>query len=155
MSDNMKTNPYGLFKTESDLEIGGVWQDYGDFRIKLARAGGRNTPYSKLLTKFVERLQNKKRNSPEEGVRIMAEVFARGVIKGMEMKTEDGAWVSGMHLEVHDPELGEKVLKVVEPSVENLMQMLIDLPDFADELRTIANEGNTFKKALEEDMSGN
>lgn len=156
MSDvTKKTNPYSLFATDKDFETMGRWQDYGDFRIKLARSGGKNTMYTKVLTKFINSLKHKKNVSTEESQRVMAEVFARGVLKGWQVKNDKGQWEDGMHLEVHVEETGEYVIKVVEVTVENVIKMFLALPDFANELRAIADDANTFKKLEEDEITGN
>ena len=36
---------YEEFETDPNLETGGIWIDYGSFRVQIARAGGANKKY--------------------------------------------------------------------------------------------------------------
>ena len=43
------TNPYKLFGSDKDVEQKGVLVNYGDFRLRIARAGGSNQRFRRLL----------------------------------------------------------------------------------------------------------
>lgn len=144
-------NLYEIFETNADEEVSGVWQDFGSARIKLARAGGRNTTYAKTFAKVMKRYNkvNYESLKDEEADLIIAEVFAKAVIKAWEIKNEFDQWESGLILKV-DGEFTK-----VEFNVKNVTQCLIDLPDLFSKLREFANEMKTFQAQVEEEQLGN
>ncbi len=144
-------NLYELYATEDDLEIGGVWQDLGSARIKLARSGSKNTIYNKTFTKVMKR--HKKATfdavSDKEGRAILAEIFAKSVIKAWEIKNKKGEWESGLEMMV------DEKLKVVPFSIANVKKCLLELPDLFRQLQTWADEIKTFQKETEEEQLKN
>lgn len=141
------TNFYELFKTETNLEVDGVWKEYagGLVRVKIARQGGKNVAYNKALSKVGKRFEKAPNETKEQIDRPWAEVFTAAVIKGFEVKVDD-KWVSGVYL---PNEAGE--LSLVDASTDNIIKVLIDLPDLFTKIKDDANEMNTFQKQKEEE----
>lgn len=141
------TNFYELFKTETNLEIDGVWKEYagGVVRVKIARQGGKNVAFNKALSKVGKRFEKAPNDTKEQIDRPWAEVFAAAVIKGFEVKV-DGNWVSGVYL----PNASGDI-ELVEANTENIIQVLIDLPDLFEKIRKDAEEMKTFQKEEEEE----
>ena len=89
---------YGQFKTDEQLEKNGVEVDYGDFKITLARAGGANKKFAKLLeakTKPFKRAIQTETIDPERALDILREVYSEAVILKWETKV-DGKWKAGI-----------------------------------------------------------
>lgn len=95
-------NPlFRTFKTDPELERQGVFIDYGpnskgrNMRIRLARAGGANEEYAKLLEQVTRpyRKAIQAGSLPKDVVEdLYLDVFARAVVKGLEnFEDKDGA----------------------------------------------------------------
>lgn len=92
---------YKQFKTDEALETDGIWIEYGTteagqpIRIKIARAGGRNTAFSKALERATRpyRKAIQAGSLPKDVVEdLYLDVFARAVVKGLEnFEDKDGA----------------------------------------------------------------
>ena len=144
-------NLYEIFGTEEDFEVNGVWNEFGDTRIKIARNGNRNTEYWKTFEKVTKRLNKIGAESlpKEEQDRLMAEVYAKSIIKGWEVRNEKGEWEVGMMI------MEKGKLKKVPYSIENVVKCLLDLPDLFTMIQKYANDIKTFQKEAEEKQLGN
>ena len=142
---------YEIFGTEANLETEGIWQDFGTTRIKLARSGGKNTTYLKTFKSVMKRYNkvNIDALSDEDQDIIMAEIFAKGVIKAWEIKDEKGKWKSGIIL------LKDGKKEVVPFNIDSAKQCLLDLPDLFSTLRKSADDIKTYQKEVEEEQLKN
>ena len=134
-------SPYEVFKTDTDLEKAGIWLDYGDFKIRIARAGGSNSAYSTMLTKVMRPIQRRldlNLVTDEEARKKLAVVFARTVL----LTWEDVADEDGEEMEF---------------SVDNAVKLLTDLPDLLTDIMSQATQSILFRPFEEEaeDISGN
>lgn len=81
--------PEALFKTSSKLEQDGVWLDYGDFRIKITRAGATNKRFKKL---FEAKMKPHRRAIANDTMnndvadRVTREVWAESIVLGWDSK---------------------------------------------------------------------
>jgi len=140
------SNLFEDFKTEDNFEIDGVWKEYkGHTKVKLARAGNKNTEYFKYLRKSAKKYENAGTDTKEDQDRPWAEVFSKTVVKGWKSKDGD-EWVDGIFL---PDEKGDVVLHSYSP--ENVMKVLLMLPDFFEILKKDADEVKTFQKEKEEE----
>lgn len=141
------TNFYELFRTETNLEVDGVWKEYagGLVRVKIARQGGKNIAFNKALSKIGKRFEKAPNDTKEQIDRPWAEVFAAAVIKGFEVKVDD-EWVSGVYLPDNNGNL-----QLVEANTENIIKVLLDLPDLFTKIKNDADEMRTFQKEEEEE----
>lgn len=108
-------NPYASFTTSESFETQGIWIEEPAFRVKVARAGGKNKAYEKIIDKlFRKHRRSIKMGNISEDVAgpLLAEAFVQTVIKGWEVntgevdtKTNETIWKPG----IHDPETGEVV----------------------------------------------
>ena len=80
-------NVFELFGTDAEMEKKGIWLDYGSFRILIARAGGANAKYSRVL----EALTKPYRRAIELGTfpeakaqSILKVVYARAIVLAWE-----------------------------------------------------------------------
>ena len=123
-------NPYDMFESSADLEKGGVWIDYTHFQIKIGRAGGRNSAYTKALalhTKPVKRLIDTDTLSEAKGKEILVNTFADSIILGWK--------------DVTDRE-GKKL----PFNKENVKKLLTDLPDLFRDLQDQSGKMSVFRE---------
>ena len=126
---------YGSFRSDTEAEREGIELDYGPFRVTIARAGGANRSYDRILealTKPYRRAIQLETLSQKVSERIMKEALAKAVILKWEVLVDaegdpdpDGeTWVEGLE----DPSTGallsfswENVLEVLQhPEIQNL-----------------------------------
>lgn len=91
-------NPYEMFETSEELEQQGIVLDYGDFRIRIAHAGGSNKKYGKTLTRRLRPFEKQiAAGTADDEVlsKIIREVFCETVVLGFEVKAEKG-YVEGV-----------------------------------------------------------
>ncbi|QDP61608.1 MAG: hypothetical protein Tp138OMZ00d2C19078261_69 [Prokaryotic dsDNA virus sp.] len=142
---------YDMFAADEHLEAEGVWVDYGDFRVLLARAGGANKKY----TKYMETKSKPFRRAIQAGAmpekrsrELLFDVYATTVIKDWEVNSgeaEDGStvWERGIHMP--DGSVGEY-------SKDNVMLTFRKLPDLFFDLQKQADGIAIFRKEeMEED----
>lgn len=140
---------YKQFQTDKQAEQEGIVIDYGDFRVTVARAGGSNRKYKKLLNtmaKPYQRLLDTDAMDDVKADKIVMEVFAKTVVKKWETLV-DGKWKSG----IENPD-GKALLPV---NVENLVKTFTALPDLFDDLRDQASKSGLFRAALKEAAAKN
>lgn len=135
--------PDALFKTNPKLEQTGVWLDYGDFRILVARASGSN---KRFKTIFEARMKPYRRALANDTMndavaeRITKEVWAETVVLG---------W---------DSPLGNMVMPYKGApfvfSVENCKVLFEELPDLFTDIREQSSKMSTFQDDVEA-ASGN
>lgn len=120
---------YGDFGTDADLERNGVLIQYGDTtRIRLARAGGSNKKFKKImesLSKPYRRQIATDTMSTDKQMELLGEAMACAAVLSWETLV-DGEWVDG--IERSD---GDGVLPFTK---ENIMQAFQDLPDLLTQL---------------------
>lgn len=136
---------YNLFKTDENLEKDGIWIEYGEAsngeptRIKIARAGGQNTAFTKALDKATKPY----RKAIQTGMlddktadRIYKDVFAdKVVLDWMNVEGPDG--------------------KMMDFTKENVMKLFTDLPDLFADLREQAGNVSLFRAEVREADLGN
>lgn len=136
---------YKQFKTDEALETDGILIEYGvteaglPIRIKIARAGGRNTAFSKAL----ERATRPYRKAIQTGTldnktadNLYKDVFAETVVLGwVNVEDQDG--------------------KAMEFTKENVVKLFNDLPDLFNDLREQAANVALFREEVLENDLGN
>ena len=126
---------YDLFETDQNLEKDGVYIDYGSFRVKLARSGGANKRYGKILeakAKPYRRAIQTKTMDNELAERMMMDAFVETCIIAWETKIDEDEWKSGILDEDKSlqPFKKENVIKVFK----RLPDLFIDLSEQATTL---------------------
>lgn len=137
---------YAAFKTDENLEKNGIVIDYGSFRVTLARAGGANKKFGRLLeakTKPHKRAIQTETMDQERALDIVREVYAEAVILKWETKIGD-EFVEG----IEDPSDSTKVIPVTK---ENLMATFRNLPDLFSDLQDQATKAALFRDQLREE----
>lgn len=136
---------YTLFKTDANLEKDGIFIEYGEAsngqptRIKIARAGGQNTAFTKALERLTKPYRKAiQTNSLDDKTadRVYKEAFIDGVLLGWE------------NVEGPDGEL-------LEFNRENAIKLFTDLPDLFRDLREQAENVALFRAEVREVDLGN
>lgn len=140
---------YNQFKTDPELEKKGIILDYGEFRVTIARAGGSNKKYARVLdakTKPYRRAIQTETMQEERAKELFREAFAEAVVLNWETKV-DGKWKSG----IENPDGGE-LLKFGKDTV---IQTLTNLPDLFADIQEQANKAALYRVANMETDEGN
>ena len=134
------SNIYEAFETDADMEKNGIWLDYGDFKFRVARAGGANKRYQKrmeALTRPYRRAIQTETLATGKADELIMQAFAQTVVL---------AWEG-----VTDKETGE----VIPFSSEACLKLFKKLPDLFVDVRDQASKWNLFKKDVLETDSKN
>lgn len=136
---------YKTFKTDKGVEVSGVILDYGKNKaglpvtIRIARAGGANTRYAKLVeakTKPYRRQIQNDTLDPGVAEGLLREVYAEAVVLGWEnVEDENG--------------------KPLPFNKENCIKVLNDLPDLYADIRDQAGKIAIFRSDILESDAGN
>ena len=146
----MTTNGmYGQFTTSQEAETSGVTIDYGEFRVKLARAGGANKKFGRVLeakTKPFRRAIQTETMDDARGREILYEVYAETIVLSWETKV-DGKFQSGI-----EPPPGSDDTKLLPTNPKNIVATFKLLPDLFDDFKEQANRVALYREQiLEED----
>lgn len=125
-------SPYELFKTDEKAELDeGVILDYGEFNIRIARAGGSNKKFGKLLNvRLKPHRRQMETDTMDDAVatRIMVETYADSIILGWNnVKDASGA--------------------DMEYNRENVIKLFTDLPDLFRDVQSQAGQVALFRSA--------
>jgi hypothetical protein len=147
---------YDNFKTNSDLETKGVEIDYGHCVITVARAGGANKKFERVLaakTKPYRRAMDTETMDPGVAARIMRETYAEAIILRWQSRVgEDGNGDRILKAGIEAPEGGEKLLPFNEKNVAKTLQAL---PDLFTDIQGQANKFAIYREAILETEAGN
>ncbi|MCP4897719.1 MAG: hypothetical protein GY906_12165 [bacterium] len=137
------------YETDKVSEREGIWIDYGEFRVRIARAGGANKNFQKAL----ERMSRPYRraiatdsldNEVAEG--ILRKAYAKAIILAWETKVDDELQPG---IEQKDSD------ELMEFNEDNVAAVLKALPDLFRDLQEQAGSMALFKSHLREDAAGN
>ena len=139
-------NMYSQFETDPNLETGGIWIDYGDFRVQLARAGGANKKYlsyAEAKTKPFRRAIQAGTMPEERSRTLLYDIYAKTVILDWQVadgEEKDGTvkWKSGIHKK------GGGLFDVTPENIittfKNLQSLFIDLQQSAESIALFRKE---------------
>jgi len=125
---------YETFDTDRSAEETGIKLNYGEFSITIARAGGANKRFLKMLERRLEPHQRAiQAGLMDETLarKIVAECFAECVVLGWDGVTNRA---------------GEPIAY----SKDACIALLLDLPDLFEELREQAMKTSNFRRAARE-----
>lgn len=131
-------NPYQVFATEKDKEVDGVLVPFGGFKLRLARAGGKNIKFVKSVEKHIGSGVGKWGNAmtDDESSAALAEVMVDAVVKGWEGMTDDDG-------------------KPMKYDKRVMKEMFLDMPDFLSAVFDEAQKIENYRKSKVEDDKGN
>lgn len=152
---------YQQFKTDPEVEKKGIDLNYGHFRVTVARSGGANKAYQRMLenkTRPYQRAIATGVMDNDRSMGIIREVFAETVILGWEVLAKKNENDELEMVEVNDPE-GEFVKGIEGPdgtilpvTVENLVKTFEALPDLFFDLRAQSDNMQLFRQGLREEL---
>ena len=141
------TNPFDMFETDKSREADGIVLNYSDvFWIKVARAGGSNDHYKRILT---EKLKPFRRAIQTDTIdeaassRIMREAAAEGLVLG---------WGTGIYPDGNGsiPGRGGEPIAF---TTENVVRLFEELPDLFTDVYEQASKAASFR-AMELETDG-
>lgn len=139
---------YGTYKTDEQMEREGVYINYGSFRVCLARAGGANKRYQKVLeakARPYRRAIETETMDTERALEIRRDAFLETCILGWDVKVGTD-WVPG----IEGPDG-----TVLPFNKDNLLMAARDLPDLFEDLMAQAGKAALYRKAEQEVAAGN
>lgn len=139
---------YEDFKTDAAMERDGIVLDYGEFRVTVARAGGANKQYLKLLefkTRPHQRAIQAGLLDNERSMSILREAYAETVVRNWELR-RGGQWVQG----IDGPDGTDLPF-----TKENVLSTFHNLPDLFQDIMEQAGRGALYRAALREQAAGN
>lgn len=156
------SNPYAAFDMNSDKEKSGEYLVLGAFRIKIARAGGKNVKYSGLretLTKGHRRAIQTDTLPQHIQDALNAELAAKALIASWDVDNNFGKvdpvsgatlateWIAG---KMHDPDTGE----VVDASVDLYIKTFLKYNDLYVQVAGFASDIDNYlnKEEIEGDV---
>ncbi len=140
---------YDKFKTNSDLEKEGVIHDYGDFRITIARAGGSNSSFVKMLEAKSRPHRRAIQTESMDSVladNILRETYAAAVILNWEVKNEAGEFEEGIEAEDGS---------ILPFTTANVSDTLKNLPDLFKDIQEQASKAALYLQSIQELEAGN
>lgn len=146
------------FKTDPSLETNGITIDYGDAKILIARAGGANKKYARILeqkTKPFRRAIAVGAFDNDRSNLLLMQVYADTVILNWETNTGSEAepvWTKGIDAEDAGMESQEDLLPVTP---ENILKVFINLNDLFFDIQQQAQIGSLFRVELNEAVAKN
>lgn len=136
--------PEALFKPSGKLEQEGIWLDYGDFRIKITRAGATNDRFKKLMEAKMKPHRRAMANDTMDNKvadRVTREVWAESIVLG---------W---------DSALGPNVIPYQGAgfpfNVDNCIKLFTDLPDLFIDVREQSMKMGLFLEDTADADTGN
>ena len=133
------SGPYSVFRTDKTLEKEGIVLDYGDFKIKVARAGGSNAAFQKALTSKIRpyKRQIDAGTIPDDvAEKLFLDVYAESVVLGWEGVTDENG-------------------NPLPFSKENAVKLFSDLPDLFRDVQNQAAAISNFRAEVTEDTIKN
>lgn len=132
-----------MFSTDPKLETGGIVIDYGDFWVKIARAGGANLAFEQTLARLMRphrRAQQVNALPRQVQDRITARALAETVVLD---------WGGN----IKDPEAPDDP-KEFPFSVDNCIKLFEAYPDFMEDLGRQALNQTLFQQEETEQVAG-
>lgn len=133
---------YSFYKSDSALEVKGVWKKFpgANIEVLIARSGGRNKDFAQAQASILQEIGFEKVQTmtEDEFNQAMIPAYAAHVVKGIRGE----GWVD---------ENGNRL----KDDVDTISSALHDLPDLYEEIRTYATLRSTFRKEQEEAIAGN
>jgi len=150
------------FKTDKSMETKGIIIDYGKDRVRVARAGGANKKYEKMLerkTQHMRRALAVGAISNDQSNSILREVFSETVILGWEVNTGTETvpkWEKSIDPVDAGMEPSIKPNKALLPvTPENIRKVFLHLPDLFVDIQQQAQVGALYRQEINEGSAGN
>ncbi len=155
---------YEKMKTSPRLEAEGIWLQVDDTRIRLGRAGGKNTKFIVAAEKVArEHKRALDLMGEEQGRKLFSKLFAEIIVLDWLTKAADGDFDEDGNA------AGEDVIEsarwkrgisgpdgnIIEFSVENVVRTFDDIPDLLKMVKETAEDPSLFRQELLRGIEGN
>lgn len=155
---------YEKMKTSPKLESEGIWLQIEDTRIKLARAGGKNTKFITAAEKIArEHKRALDLMGEEQGRKLFSKLYAEIIVLDWLTRAEDGdldedgnpapeglsvkdCWKRG----ISGPDS-----VIMEFKYENILKVFDDIPDLLKMIKETAEDASLFRQELLKGVEGN
>ena len=140
---------YEAFGTDKDLEKTGIYLEYETFRIKVARAGGGNKRFAKMLeahTRPYRRAMQTETLGNDRAMELLRLAYVDSVVIDWEVKQGDG-WVQG----IESPGGGD----LLPFTRANVLETFKKLPDLFAEVQEQAGKATLYRQMVMEEDAGN
>lgn len=147
---------FSTFSADPELERDGVVLDFGDFRFRVARAGGSNKRFQQAVRRILsphQRAIDLEVLADDKSRELVAECFAEAIVLGWETKFEEVGPGKEIIGETWKPVVIGSDGQEIAFSKANVKRVLLDLPDLFDTLRAEASKLSNFNKARREAAS--
>lgn len=149
-------NPFAQYEVNEDLETAGVWLVDPFHRMRVARAGGRNTIFNTIyeaLTKPYRRAIQTKTLPKDIDLDLSRELYAKAVIKGWSVaetetvkgrtvaKKDDKGEIIWLDGKMYDP----VTFEIIDVSVEKIVETFRVKPELYTYVVERANDVTTFR----------
>lgn len=154
---------YNKMQTSSRLETEGIWLQIADNRIKLARAGGKNTKFIVAAEKIArEHKRALDLMGEAQGRKLFSKLFAEIVVLDWLVQTDDGT-LDEEGVANDDLEEGQRWKRGIpnpddsidEFTVENIIKTFDNLPDLLRIVKETAEDASLFRQSLLKGIEGN
>lgn len=156
---------YDKMKTSPKLETEGIWLEIDDTRIRLARAGGKNTKFIAAAEKLArEHKRSLDLMGEEQGRKLFSKIYAEIIVLDWLARRPDGDLdEDGLQFPENAPEETSRWTRgisgpggeVLEKNVENILKTFEDLPDLLRLVKETAEDASLFRQSLIKDIEGN
>ena len=140
-TEKASTSVFDMFGTDAKMERSGIYLDYGSFRLLVARAGGSNAKFARVLesvSKPYRRAMELGSLSNEKAQEILTIVYARAVVLGWEgegLVDQDG--------------------NPLEYNEKNVIWLFTQLPDLFADVQAQVVKMDNFRRVAREDETKN
>jgi hypothetical protein len=132
---------YDNFKTDPEAEVKGIVLDFGDYWVRIARAGGANTAFIKAFEAALK------------PVRRAMELGTLSEAKAQEIGF--GTFADHIVLDWGGEGMVDENGNPLERTRENVIKLFYDLPDFFLEIKKHAEDRANFRRKAREEESKN
>jgi len=155
---------YDKMKTSPRLESEGIWLQIEDTRIRLARAGGKNTKFITAAEKIArEHKRSLDLMGEEQGRKLFAKLYAEIIVLDWLTKSKDGDLDEDGNKAPEDLPEDKRWKRGIsgpndelrEFNVENILRTFDDLPDLLRIVKETAEDAALFRQSLLKDIEGN
>lgn len=155
---------YEKMKTSPRLEAEGIWLQIDDTRIRLARAGGKNTKFQAAAEKIAR--ENKRAidlMGEAQGRKLFANLYAEHIVLDWLTKAEDGDLTEEGETAAADHPKGERWKRgisgpdgsIIEYNKDNVLRTFDDISDLLRIVKETAEDSTLYRQSLLKDIEGN
>lgn len=155
---------YEKMQTSPRLESEGIWLEVADNRIRLARAGGKNTKFIAAAEKIArEHKRSLDLMTEEQGRKLFSKLYAELIVLDWLVKNPNGD-LDEMGESVGDDHPKDECWVrgcprpagvIVDFNIENVLETFNDLPDFLKLVKETAEDPALFRQELLKGIEGN